>query len=100
MLSLISCFQERLAQAQHQQPGSDRAEYLQQALTACQQEKGQQWDPKLVEMLDLMVAGLQQGLSLPTIPTKITLTSGLLNPDVEPIAESYGQSSTSAKVSS
>lgn len=100
MLSLISCFQERLAHAQQQQPEGDRAEYLQQALTACQEEQGRQWDPKLVEMLSLMVVGLQQGLSLPTIPTKITLTSGLLNPDVEPAAESYSPSSTSAQVSS
>jgi hypothetical protein len=29
-----------------------------------------------------MVMGLQQGMSLPSIPTKITLGAGLLNPEI------------------
>jgi hypothetical protein len=29
------------------------------------------------------VMGFQQGMNLPTIPTKITLGAGLLNPDLD-----------------
>ncbi|PSN20356.1 metal-dependent phosphohydrolase [filamentous cyanobacterium CCP5] len=100
MLALVSCFQERLAHSQQGEPAGDRSQLLHQALVACQQEEGHLWDPKLVEMLGLMVVGLQQGLSLPTIPTKITLASGLLNPEVEPDTESFSEAYSSPTVSS
>ncbi|MGB3202836.1 MAG: metal-dependent phosphohydrolase, partial [Nodosilinea sp.] len=54
---------------------------------------GELWDPKLVEILGLMVMGLQQGMSLPTIPTRITLGSGLLNPEVADQASVFPSSS-------
>ncbi|PSN15036.1 metal-dependent phosphohydrolase, partial [filamentous cyanobacterium CCT1] len=81
MLSLIAEFQRRVAEARHGQDVDNMA-VLGEVLSTCQAEAGEQWDPKLVEILGLMVMGLQQGMSLPTIPTKITLGSGLLNPDV------------------
>lgn len=83
MLSLVAEFQRRVAKARHDQaPNADNMTILGDVLGTCQAEAGEQWDPKLVEILGLMVMGLQQGMSLPTIPTKITLGSGLLNPDV------------------
>lgn len=87
MLGLISCFQQHVATGQHQQPDCDRNQILNLALEACRQDQERCWDPKLVEILSLMVRGLQQGLSLPSIPTKITLASGLLNPEIDSVAE-------------
>ena len=79
MLGLLSHFQN-LVMA-NPEPGEAA---IIAALTQCQQEQGDRWDPKLVEMLALMVQGLQQGLSLPTIPMKFSLGTGLLNPDTDP----------------
>ncbi|MEO1067582.1 MAG: DICT sensory domain-containing protein [Cyanobacteria bacterium J06638_6] len=84
MLSLVAEFQRRAAEMRHSQSTADGdLSQLGDVLESCQAEAGQRWDPKLVEMLGLMVMGLQQGMSLPTIPTKITLGSGLLNPDLD-----------------
>jgi DICT domain-containing protein len=84
LLGLVATFQQRLAQLRHDSSSdSDENQWLATALETCQAEAGSRWDPKLVEMLSLMVNGLQQGMSLPTIPTKMTLGAGLLNPEVE-----------------
>lgn len=93
MLGLVTTFQHFLAQLrnsdksesfQQESSSSDSSEgsLLGQALAQCQQQSGERWDPKLVEILNLMVSGLQQGLNLPTLPTRITLGAGLLDPDV------------------
>jgi DICT domain-containing protein len=82
MLSLVAEFQRRLAEARHGTPTDNNTTALGEVLATCQSEAGQRWDPKLVEILGLMVMGLQQGMSLPTIPTRVTLGAGLLNPDV------------------
>lgn len=95
ILSLVIEFQRQVAQQRHQAMASEAAldpnaanasspppDWLTVALAACQAESGSRWDPKLVEILGLMVMGLQQGLSLPTIPSKITLGTGLLDPDM------------------
>jgi DICT domain-containing protein len=95
MLSLVAEFQRRVAQARHSADPDTSLAVLGEALADCQAEAGQRWDPKLVEMLGLMVMGLQQGLSLPTIPTKITLGSGLLNPDVADPSTVFAPSPTS-----
>lgn len=87
MLGLVSHFQG-LVMAQTE--AGEAA--ITAALQACQREQGDRWDPKLVDMLALMVQGLQQGLSLPTIPMKFSLGTGLLNPDVDPQATSPAQS--------
>jgi DICT domain-containing protein len=78
MLGLLSHFQA-LVMA-HPEPGEAAIAH---ALDQCQRD-GDRWDPKLVEMLALMVQGLQQGLSLPTIPMKFSLGTGLLSPDADP----------------
>ncbi|NJL48507.1 MAG: metal-dependent phosphohydrolase, partial [Leptolyngbyaceae cyanobacterium SM2_5_2] len=82
MLGLVSAFQSRVAQGRHRQAEPGDLTLLSEVLTTCQQEVGQRWDPKLFEILSLMVLGLQQGMGLPTLPTKMTLGSGLLNPDL------------------
>lgn len=88
ILGLLAWFQARVVE--HQQTlSSDEANSihhaLDRALADCQSEAGQRWDPKLVEILALMVGGLQQGLSLPAIPSRISLGSGLLNPEFDQI---------------
>ena len=79
MLGLISYFQGQVMT--HRNNGGETP--ILSALETCQASQGNRWDPKLIEMLALMVKGLQQGLSLPTIPVKISLGTGLLNPEVE-----------------
>ena len=93
MLSLVAEFQNRVAEARHGTPTDNNTAALGEVLATCQAEAGQRWDPKLVEILGLMVMGLQQGISLPTIPTKITLGSGLLNPDLDDQPPVYQPSS-------
>ena len=92
MLSLVAEFQRRLAEARHGIPTDNNLSALGEVLATCQAEAGQRWDPKLVEILGLMVMGLQQGMSLPTIPTRITLGSGLLNPDLAAPATVFSES--------
>jgi DICT domain-containing protein len=89
LLALVSEFQRQVALQRHRQATAEGnldacapLVSLSEVLTQFQSEAGQRWDPKLVEMLGLMVMGLQQGMSLPSIPTRITLGAGLLNPEV------------------
>ncbi|MCG9891204.1 MAG: metal-dependent phosphohydrolase [Thermosynechococcaceae cyanobacterium MS004] len=45
---------------------------LESALATCQQESGDRWDPKLVEVLTLLVSGLSQGMGLVVQAPKLT----------------------------
>jgi DICT domain-containing protein len=45
---------------------------LQTALAQCQQESGDRWDPKLVDLLTLLVSGLHQGMALSIQAPKFT----------------------------
>jgi DICT domain-containing protein len=76
MLGLVSHFQSQVMA--HQNTADSP---LAVALAHCEAEQGDRWDPKLVEILGLMVQGLQQGLSLPSLPMKFTLGTGLLSPE-------------------
>jgi len=83
MLGLVATFQQYLAELRYEKDADAPEDpLLDLALGRCQHQAGDRWDPKLVEMLSLMVKGLQQGLSLPTLPARITLGAGLLDPDV------------------
>lgn len=101
MLGLVSCFQQRLADYRRQtaDPNADPDTWLGQALADCQAEKGQRWDPKLMEILTLMVTGLQQGLSLPALPSRISLSTGLLSPDVDELTGQASDRSTNLQTS-
>ncbi|QQE64462.1 metal-dependent phosphohydrolase [Leptolyngbya sp. BL0902] len=89
LLGLVAEFQRQVALKGYDPSGQGHAPdpaqtmaNITEVLGNFQQEAGQRWDPKLVEILSLLVMGLQQGMSLPTIPTKITLGAGLLNPEL------------------
>ncbi len=69
ILGLVITFQERVA-LNSQSHSSENA--LIQTLSEFKQEQGSRWEPKLVDTLELLVMGLQQGLTLPTTPPKIS----------------------------
>jgi len=77
ILGLVAEFQQRMTQLQISQP--NQPENLSQALASCKQEQGDRWDPKLVDTLALLVAGLQQGLSLSIMQPKVASGVWLLD---------------------
>ncbi|WP_413175184.1 DICT sensory domain-containing protein [Anabaena azotica] len=50
-----------------------------QALDECRQQQSTRFDPKLIDILTLLVMGLQQGLDLPLMRTKISRGMWLLD---------------------
>lgn len=75
ILGLVADFQQRATQLQasHTSRGVETPEsVLGEALAECRRSSGDRWDPKLVNTLELLVMGLQQGLSLPVTPPKIS----------------------------
>ncbi len=89
LLGLVAEFQRQVAlktrDPSHRDQAPDSAQamaHLTEVLGGFQQEAGQRWDPKLIDVLGLLVMGLQQGMSLPAIPTRISLGAGLLNPEI------------------
>lgn len=76
ILGLAAEFQQRLVDVRNTESDehqiSDPNLALTKALTACQQEQGDRWDPKLVDTLALLVSGFQQGLDLPIRMPKIS----------------------------
>lgn len=82
ILGLVSCFQQRLV-AEGTGITDSSPETLSRALAACHKEQGDRWDPKLVEILSLLVNGLQQGLSLAVTVPKIAAGLWLLDSHAE-----------------
>lgn len=74
ILALIAYFQQRLAHSRSAD-SPVTLEVIMQALEDCRAEQGARWDPKLVEVLGLLVNALQQGWNLPVTLPKIA--SGL-----------------------
>ncbi len=102
ILGLVAAFQQAAAhrrhedsQQIHQQAASpsptaeNEWQHVTDAFADCQAEAGDRWDPKLLEILGFLVTGLQQGLSLPTIPLKMSMGTGLLNPEVADVWPSF-----------
>ena len=56
-----------------------------EALEHCEALAGQQFDPKLVETLTLLVKGMQQGLQLSSLPPKIASGIWLLDDEETPV---------------
>ncbi|WP_228025080.1 DICT sensory domain-containing protein [cf. Phormidesmis sp. LEGE 11477] len=87
-LGLVAAFQHAVAHRRHkdEQRASPSAknewQYVADAFADCKAQSGERWDPKLVEILSFLVSGLQQGLSLPSIPLKMTLSTGIIDSDV------------------
>lgn len=76
MLALVAEFQQRVAAYRSENSDSP---FLSQALTDCQSLAGTIFDPKLVETLELLVKGLQQGWQLQTAQPKIAAGMWLLD---------------------
>ncbi|MTJ07012.1 MULTISPECIES: DICT sensory domain-containing protein [unclassified Anabaena] len=73
ILSLVAEFQ--LLINQHKYSSKGGIEIFSQALDQCRKQQSTRFDPKLVDTLTLLVMGLQQGLDLPLMTTKVS--SGL-----------------------
>jgi HD-GYP domain-containing protein (c-di-GMP phosphodiesterase class II) len=67
ILGLVAEFQHHLALFR----AEDSPDSLSRALSECQAQQGDRWDPKVVEALQLLVSGLQQGIDLPVSLPKI-----------------------------
>lgn len=76
ILGLVTYFQAQVAELNLQRAGEgtglECAECLTEALARCERQVGDRWDPKLVEILALLVGGLSQGLSLSVALPKIS----------------------------
>jgi DICT domain-containing protein len=80
LLGLVATFQQRVADHRiHSEGTLSLSDCWAIALADCQKEQTDRWDPKLVETLTLLVAGLQQGLSLPVTLPKISAGLWLLD---------------------
>jgi DICT domain-containing protein len=96
ILALTAEFQQQLAQLRAAAESTDAdsspsAEaMLSMALETCRQQEGERWDPKLIEVLKLLVIALQQGVSLPIVLPKIASGLWLLDAYTE---EEFSQSS-------
>lgn len=72
ILGLVAAFQQRVTQLK-------TSNALTEALAECKQERGVRWEPKIVDTLELLVIGLQQGLSLSVTPPKISAGMWLID---------------------
>lgn len=79
IIGLAAEFQQKIAKYRNTGSPENAANYALQALAECQTEKGQKWEPKLVDTLTLLVMGMQQGLTLPITQPKITAGMWLLD---------------------
>ncbi|WP_066377908.1 MULTISPECIES: DICT sensory domain-containing protein [unclassified Anabaena] len=76
ILALVAEFQEKVHQKKSLQ--LSREEIFTQALAECRQQ-GDRFDPKLVDALTVLVMGLQQGLDLPLMTSKVSTGMWLLD---------------------
>ncbi len=67
---------------------------LTEALAECKRESGHTWEPKLVDTLELLVTGLQQGLRLPVIAPKISAGMWLIDTHSGSEAKTSGEIGT------
>jgi HD-GYP domain-containing protein (c-di-GMP phosphodiesterase class II) len=52
-------------------------------LAECRKEQGDRWEPKLVDTLELLVMGMQQGLILPVTVPKISAGMWLIDAQLD-----------------
>ncbi len=83
ILGLVADFQSRVTKLQASHPSSEIETLpespLAEALAECKLKAGVAWEPKLVDTLELLVTGLQQGLSLPVTLPKISAGMWLID---------------------
>jgi DICT domain-containing protein len=75
ILRLVADFQARVIDYQKENTTDNP---LMKALTDCQTQGGEIYDPKLIEILGLIVLGMQQGMNLTAIQPKIAAGMWLL----------------------
>ncbi|MCU0515824.1 MAG: metal-dependent phosphohydrolase [Oscillatoria sp. Prado101] len=95
ILGLAADFQQRLAHHRSTGTQENPAICAAQALAECQAQAGERWDPKLVDTLALLAIGVQQGLSLPVTPAKVTGAIWLLDFSTESAGKTGSSSETS-----
>ncbi len=77
ILGLVTAFQKRVTDLQASHHSGDSV--LMQVLAEFRAQQGQHWEPKLVDTLELLVMGLQQGLNLPVALPKISAGMWLID---------------------
>ncbi len=77
ILALAADFQWRVNQKKTSQ--LSQKEIFGQALSECSQQQSRRFDPKLLDTLELLVMGLQQGLDLPLMTPKVSASMWLLD---------------------
>ncbi len=84
ILGLVAEFQQQVANRQAtptlQENAAEQPDNLAAALAHCQAGAGDRWDPKLVDVLTLLVSGLQQGINLNIKLPKVASSAWLLDP--------------------
>ena len=99
ILALVVDFQSRVTHLQESYPSREletTPDPLTEALAECKLESGKAWDPKLVDTLELLVTGLQQGLRLPVTPPKISAGVWLIDSQPGSEAKTSGEIGTYA----
>ncbi|MEA5566990.1 DICT sensory domain-containing protein [Anabaena sp. UHCC 0399] len=76
ILALVADFQWRVNQLQSSQ--QNREDIFAQALVECR-EQSDRFDPKLLDAITLLVMGLQQGLDLPLMTSKVSTGMWLID---------------------
>ncbi len=70
ILGLVTAFQKRVIQLQASHHSGDSV--LMQVLAEFRGQQGEHWQPKLIDTLEVLVMGLQQGMNLPVALPKIS----------------------------
>jgi DICT domain-containing protein len=92
ILGLVAAFQQRVARYKLAEPEEAIEVLMARALADCQAEESVRWDPKLTEVLTLLVKGLQQGMSLPIALPKIAAGLWMLDSHSEEELSRYQES--------
>lgn len=82
ILGLVADFQSRVQQRRSHHSHNVETPHvasLTEALAECRFEQGDRWEPKLVDTLELLVMGMQQGLILPVTLPKISAGMWLID---------------------
>jgi DICT domain-containing protein len=77
ILAIAADFQWRVSQQKYSEKSGQ--DIFTQALEQCQQQQPTRFDPKLIDTLNLLVMGLQQGLDIPIMTPKFSSSMWLLD---------------------
>lgn len=93
ILGLIAVFKQRVTKLKADISGGETMPdtILTQVLTEFKSQSGDRWNPKLVDILELLVMGLQQGLSLTITAPKISAGMWLIDAQMDSDASGAAQ---------